>query len=100
MSGPHSLGRCVPKSLLARRIVAVLVCYLDDSGKDPQNSITTLAGYIARDTAWQAFETDVERWFTEFDVKVLHTRDLHASDGEFSDWVHKNAAARTKRRRK
>jgi len=63
----------------------VLVCYLDDSGKDPQCSITTLAGYIARDTAWEAFETDVDRWFAEYDINVLHARDLHASDGEFSD---------------
>src|ERR1700721_418925 len=31
----------------------MLVCYLDDSGKDPQNPITTVAGYIARETAWQ-----------------------------------------------
>jgi hypothetical protein len=65
--------------------IVVLVCYLDDSGKDPQSPITTLAGYIARDTAWQAFENDVQRWFTEFNVNILHTRDLHASDGEFRD---------------
>jgi hypothetical protein len=45
---------------------------LDDSGKDPQNPITTVAGYIAKDTAWQAFEVEVEKWFTEFKVKVLH----------------------------
>jgi hypothetical protein len=31
----------------------VLICYLDDSGKDPQNPITTLAGYVARDAAWE-----------------------------------------------
>lgn len=64
----------------------MLVCYLDDSGKDPQCSITTLAGYIARDTAWEAFETGVEPWFTEFNVKVSHSRDLHATDGEFEGW--------------
>jgi hypothetical protein len=31
-------------------VPAVLICYLDDSGKDPQSSITTLAGYEATDT--------------------------------------------------
>ena len=68
------------------RWIVVLVCYLDDSGKDPQNPITTLAGYIARDTAWQAFENAVEPWFSEYKVGVLHARDLHATDGEFTGW--------------
>lgn len=67
-------------------VSAVLICYLDDSGKDPQSSITTLAGYVATDTAWQAFEADVEPWFAEFNVNILHARDLHASDGEFKGW--------------
>ena len=60
------LHRLVPGSLLTRRWIVVLVCYLDDSGKDPQNPITTLAGYIARDTEWQAFESEVEHWFAEY----------------------------------
>ena len=80
------LRRLVPPYMLEGRWIVVLVCYLDDSGKDPQNPVTTLAGYVARDTAWQGFENDVERWFTEFNVNVLHARDLHASDGEFKGW--------------
>jgi uncharacterized protein DUF3800 len=65
----------------------VLVCYLDDSGKDPQNRITTLAGYVASDDAWRAFEAEVETWFTEFGVSVLHAKDLHHTDGEFKGWT-------------
>jgi hypothetical protein len=65
----------------------VLVCYLDDSGKDPQNRITTLAGYVASDDAWRAFETEVETWFTEFGVSVLNAKDLHHTDGEFRGWT-------------
>ena len=38
----------------------MLKCYLDDSGKDPQNSITTIAGYAATAQQWTAFETDAE----------------------------------------
>jgi hypothetical protein len=64
----------------------MLVCYLDDSGKDPQNPITTLAGYIARDTAWEAFERTVERWFAEFNVSILHTKQLHDTDADFAGW--------------
>jgi hypothetical protein len=74
----------VPRSLLAGSWIAVLVCYLDDSGKDPQNPITTIAGYIAKDTAWQAFEVEVEKWFTEFKVNVLHANQLHDTDGDFA----------------
>ena len=62
----------------------MLVVYLDDSGKDPQNRITNIAGYIATDEQWKAFEVDVERWFTEFGVKILHAKDLHSTDGEFA----------------
>ena len=64
----------------------MLTCYLDDSGKDSNSPITTLAGYIARDTAWLEFESDVEQWFDEFNVKVLHAKELHDTDGDFSGW--------------
>jgi hypothetical protein len=65
----------------------VLVCYLDDSGKDPQNPITTIAGYIARDTEWEGFEAVVQKWFTEFNVNVLHAKQLHDTDGDFKGWT-------------
>jgi hypothetical protein len=65
----------------------MLVCYLDDSGKDPQNRITNIGGYIAKDEEWQAFETEVETWFVEFGVKIVHAKDLHDTDGEFKGWA-------------
>jgi hypothetical protein len=80
------LRQLVPPYLLAGRWIVVLVCYLDDSGKDPQNPITTLAGYIARDTAWEAFESDVEPWFSEFNVGILHAKQLHDTDADFKGW--------------
>jgi len=66
--------------------MVVLICYLDDSGKDPQNPITTLAGYVAKDTAWQDFEIEVEPIFYDCGINVLHTRDLENTDGEFTGW--------------
>lgn len=65
----------------------MLVCYLDDSGTDPQNPIVTLAGYVATDEQWKAFEAEVEPWFTEFEVSVLHAKELHNTDGEFRAWT-------------
>lgn len=82
----RTLAECVPFSRSPGRWIVVLVCYLDDSGKDPQNRCTTLAGYVARDTEWAAFERDVEPWFTEFGVKTLHAKDLHDTAGEFEGW--------------
>lgn len=80
------LRQLVPPYLLAGRWIVVLVCYLDDSVKDPQNPITTLAGYIARDTGWAAYEADVARWFTEYGVNILHAKELHDTDGDFKGW--------------
>jgi hypothetical protein len=80
------LHQLIPSSLLARRWIVVLVCYLDDSGKDPQSLITTLAGYVARDTAWAAFETAVEPIFEQAKVGVLHAKELEDTDGDFKGW--------------
>jgi Protein of unknown function (DUF3800) len=80
------MHRVVPRSLLTWRLIAVLICYLDDSGKDQQNRITTLAGYVARDTGWAAFESEVEKWFTKFNVNILHAKQLHDTDGDFAGW--------------
>ncbi len=65
----------------------MLVCYLDDSGKDPQNRITTIAGYAATEEQWRAFEADAEPIFADYGVKVLHASDLHSTDGEFKGWT-------------
>jgi Protein of unknown function (DUF3800) len=65
----------------------VLTCYLDDSGKDPQNPIETVAGYIAREDAWQAFESEVEPIFVEKNVPILHAKELEDTDGCFKGWT-------------
>jgi hypothetical protein len=64
----------------------MLDCYLDDSGTDPQNRVTTVAGYVAERDAWQAFEAQVEPIFANYGVDVLHAVDLHRTEGEFQNW--------------
>jgi hypothetical protein len=64
----------------------MLVCYLDDSGKDSQNPITTIAGYVASEDAWAKFEAEVEPYFAERNVSILHATDLHGTRGEFKGW--------------
>jgi hypothetical protein len=65
----------------------VLSCYLDDSGKDPQNIVTTIAGYIARDEQWAEFEQAVQPIFARYGVRILHSKELHATDGDFEGWT-------------
>ena len=64
----------------------MFVCYLDDSGKDPENPIAALGGCMAREEAWSLFERNVEPVFKEFGVEVLHTKDLHDTKGDFKLW--------------
>lgn len=80
------LHRLVPRSLLAGRLLVVLECYLDDSGKDPQSHITTVAGYIAHESEWRAFEDEVEPIFERRKVSILHAKQLEDTDGDFKNW--------------
>ena len=64
----------------------MFVCYLDDSGKDRENPITTLAGYVAMEAAWIRFERNVEPVFKKFGVEVLHAVNLHNTKGDFKLW--------------
>ena len=64
----------------------MLVCYLDDSGKDAENPITTIAGYVASEEAWAEFEKEVEPYFVERHVSILHAVELHNTRGEFKGW--------------
>lgn len=80
------LSQSIPPSILRGKWVVVLTCYLDDSGKDPQNRITTIAGFVAKAEHWEKFETAVEPLFAEYGVRVLHAKDLHHTIEEFAEW--------------
>ena len=69
------------------RVKIMLVCYLDDSGKDHQNPITTVAGYLARDENWTTFEAEVAPIFADKNVPILHAKELHDTDGYFEGWT-------------
>src|SRR5262249_52733776 len=87
MSAPLGLARCLPSSLRAGRLLVVLVCYLDDSGKDPQNPITCLAGYAAPAEAWEKFEAEVEPIIQKrIGSLPIHAKDLHHRLGPYADW--------------
>lgn len=65
----------------------MLVCYLDDSGKDPQNPITSLGGYATSDNAWAAFEQNAEPIFQKYlGDEPLHAKDLYHGEGVYEGW--------------
>ena len=86
MSAPVGLRGCLPASLRVERLL-LLVTYLDDSGKDPQNLITSLGGYAAPEDAWAIFERDAEPIFQKYiGDESLHAKDLYHGEGIYEDW--------------
>lgn len=84
---PVGLRGLVPASLLAGRWIVVLVCYLDDSGKDPQNPITSVGGYAAPEESWAKFEQEAEPIFQKYiGDEPLHAMDLYHGQGVYDGW--------------
>ncbi len=73
------------------RFVAVLTCYLDDSGND-DDPVITMAGYISTNESWRRFEKDARSLFDYADLPYLHTVDLHQLRNEFDGWTREQAA--------
>jgi hypothetical protein len=83
---PIGLRGCIPVTLRAEKLL-LLVGYLDDSGKDPQNPITTIAGYAASEAAWATFESEAEPIFQEYiGSEPLHAKDLYHGDKLYAGW--------------
>ena len=65
----------------------MIVSYLDDSGKDPQNPITSLGGYAASEETWAAFEQAAEPIFQKYiGEKPLHAKDLYHGEDVYKGW--------------
>jgi hypothetical protein len=69
----------------ASLVVAVLVCYLDDSGEESE-PIITLAGFMSLYPFWEDFERKAAELFRTEQIKYLHTVDFHHSKGQFDGW--------------
>jgi hypothetical protein len=65
----------------------LLVAQLDDSGSDPQNPITCLAGYAASEETWAQFESEAEPIFQEYIGGLpLHAMDMHQGKPPYDGW--------------
>ena len=66
-------------------LVAVLVCYLDDSDATT-SKVSTIAGYVAHDDGWRRFEDAVEAICGDEGVDLIRGRELDGADGCFKGW--------------
>eukprot|EP01037_Dinobryon_pediforme_P005768 gene5769-5831_t len=60
--------------------------YFDESGTHEGSPVTTMAGALATDRQWRAFQVELDRIKKSFEFSVLHTKDLKARAGQFSGW--------------
>ena len=68
--------------------MAVLSVYLDASGSviDPKCRMFTIAGYLATDEQWEAFENEWQRALDDAGITHLHMKHFAHSRGEFQGW--------------
>lgn len=66
-------------------LVAVFVCYLDDSDA-VHSPVATIAGYAGTIDGWKIFEWHAQEVYARYGVNILHAKDLHHTKGEFLGW--------------
>ena len=75
-----------PKVIRENRLIAMLKCFFDDSGSDPQpDGVFVLAGYLMPSPWWEGF---AQKWYAQLqrDYRIDYCRmaDAHSGDGEFA----------------
>ncbi len=69
-----------------RETLPVFIAYLDESG-GPDQSVFTVAGFVATEKAWSRFVAEWKKVLSEFGVQALHMTDFENRRGEFAnDW--------------
>jgi Protein of unknown function (DUF3800) len=74
-----------------KRWIAVLVCYLDESGED-QEPIITMAGFLSTEDRWRLFEITAGQFFDRIGLDYLHSVCLQQRRGYFSGQCREQTA--------
>jgi hypothetical protein len=82
----HIVGPLLERSKGSDRAVVMLVAYLDDSGTHLASPLITLAGYVGHCDSWIQFEGEAQEVLQRYNIPILHTVDLHNTDGQFAKW--------------
>jgi hypothetical protein len=65
-------------------VTAALYAYMDESGTHATAPFLTVAAYIATPADWQEWAPEWQ--FMNFPIKVFHSTDCNARQGEFDGW--------------
>ncbi len=65
----------------------MLVAYFDDSNTHDDAATVTLAGYIAPEMNWTAFEKETAELFKNEGIKIFHANKFEARKNEFKGWT-------------
>jgi len=84
-----------PPTIAKQGTVAVLTCYLDDSGTHDESPLVTMAGYIMDDKGWAVFELNAELICEKrgFAGRPLHAVDMQQNNPPYEDWSVLNKQA-------
>jgi hypothetical protein len=84
----------IPAQTRKRRFIAMLKCFVDDSGSDPEpNGVFVLAGYLMEEPRWEDF---ADRWDAQlkrpYAIDYCRMANAEAGDGPFEgiDRIHRN----------
>lgn len=75
----------VPSRIRGQRLIAMIQCFVDDSGTDPEpNSIFVLAGYVMDEARWEDF---ADHWDAELrkqpEIDYFRMADAEEGEGPF-----------------
>ncbi len=71
------------------RFVMIFTAYLDESGIDPKAQDIVLAGYLATNDQWKAFEHEWNNAISEFGLSQFHMTDYAAKVKPYNTWTTK-----------
>lgn len=65
----------------------MLIGYFDDSGTHDSTRAVTMAGYLAPDNEWHAFELSAARLFKEYGITLFHAKHFYQGQNQFRGWT-------------
>src|SRR5947207_1495772 len=81
----ESLALAFPVSA-KERLILMLYLYLDETGTHATAGNIGVAGYLAREEQWSAFQVEWQEELTAYGVPFFHMTDFLARRGHFKDW--------------
>ena len=79
------------------RLVLMLYLYLDETGTHAEAGNIGVAGYLAREEQWSAFQAAWQEELTAYSIPFFHMTDFLARRGHFQDWPEQKRMPRLRK---